>query len=71
MREEVGQFDNGHHFLQGWFSTPPLTTICQPHIEIGTHAVNMLLKQIRQPEIRQDSIHLPGSLIIRGSTKPL
>ena len=52
-------------------STPPLTTICQRHIEIGTHAVNMLLKQIRQPEIRQDSIHLPGSLIIRGSTKPL
>jgi len=52
-------------------STPPLTTICQPHIEIGTHAVNMLLEQIRQPEIRQDSIHLPGSLIIRGSTKPL
>jgi LacI family repressor for deo operon, udp, cdd, tsx, nupC, and nupG len=50
------------------FAIPSLTTIRQPHHQIGDRAVKLLLEQIRQPQEAVGSLFLKGELIIREST---
>jgi DNA-binding LacI/PurR family transcriptional regulator len=47
-------------------SSPPLTTIRQPHIDKGVHAVRLLL-DATQPE----TVVLPTELVVRASTAPV
>ena len=49
------------------YTTPPLTTIKQPKIEMGVTALNFLLDRIRDKKSAPQSTLLPVSLIIRGS----
>ncbi|MEK9669178.1 MAG: LacI family DNA-binding transcriptional regulator [Deltaproteobacteria bacterium] len=49
------------------FSIPSLTTIRQPHLEIGIQAVRLLLKLIQNPNDTPESVYLKGDLIIRES----
>jgi DNA-binding LacI/PurR family transcriptional regulator len=46
-------------------STPPLTTIWQPHMKKGSEAVRLLLEGDED-----ESVHLPTELIVRASTAP-
>ena len=52
------------------FSSPPLTTIVQPKLEIGTIAADLLLERVEKN--RQDArrVILEPQLKIRGSTAP-
>jgi len=52
------------------FSSPPLTTIVQPKLEIGTIAADLLLERVEKN--RQDArrVILDPQLTIRGSTAP-
>jgi LacI family transcriptional regulator, repressor for deo operon, udp, cdd, tsx, nupC, and nupG len=50
------------------FLTPALTTIAQPTDEIGRTAVELLLRTIAGELLAPESITLPHSLVIRGST---
>jgi LacI family transcriptional regulator len=54
----------------GWFS-PPLTTIHLPHYEIGVRAAELLLDQLREPEIEPAQVMLDPELVVRGSTTSL
>ena len=47
---------------------PALTTIRQPHRELGVTAVRMLLERIRDVKAQLSNKLLPGELIIREST---
>jgi DNA-binding LacI/PurR family transcriptional regulator len=47
-------------------SSPPLTTVRQPHIEKGAHAVRLLL-DATGPE----TVVLPTELVVRASTAPV
>ena len=49
------------------FSIPSLTTIRQPHLEIGIQAVRLILKLIQNPNETPESVYLKGDLIIRES----
>jgi LacI family transcriptional regulator len=53
----------------GWFS-PPLTTVHLPHYEIGARAAELLLDQLRDPEIEPAQVLLEPELVVRGSTAP-
>jgi LacI family transcriptional regulator len=53
----------------GWFS-PPLTTVRLPHYEIGVRAAELLLDQLRDPEIEPAQLLLDPELVVRGSTAP-
>lgn len=48
--------------------TPPLTTISLPAEQLGRTAAQMALKLIQKPRSRAQTIQLPASLIVRGST---
>lgn len=49
----------------------PLTTVAAPHQEIGEVGCRLLLERIRDPESPTQSITVPVSLVIRGSTGPV
>lgn len=49
------------------YSTPPLTTVHQPIAEMCTHAVRLLIEQIRG-EAPTDPVRLPAHLVVREST---
>ncbi|MFL5871107.1 MAG: LacI family DNA-binding transcriptional regulator [Solirubrobacterales bacterium] len=51
----------------GWFD-PPLTTVRIPHYEIGARAAELLLEQLRDPEVEPTQVLLEPELIVRGST---
>ncbi len=53
----------------GWFS-PPLTTVHLPHYEIGTRAAELLLDQLRDPEVEPTQVMVDPELVVRGSTAP-
>jgi LacI family transcriptional regulator len=53
----------------GWFN-PPLTTIRIPHYEIGARAAELLLDQLRDPEVEPAQVLLEPELIVRESTAP-
>jgi DNA-binding LacI/PurR family transcriptional regulator len=48
-------------------STPPLTTVRQPHREKGSTAVQLLLTGVKAPH----TVLLPTELVVRSSTGPL
>lgn len=50
---------------------PAITCIGQPTDEIGTLAVKLLMRAIREPEHTLSQLHLPPSLVIRRSVKNL
>ncbi len=47
---------------------PPLTSLHTPRAEIGAQAADMLLRLIRGQAVAEQCVHLPYSLIVRGST---
>jgi LacI family transcriptional regulator len=49
---------------------PPLTTVRIPHYELGIHAAELLLCQLREPDIPVKVLHLPPQLVVRSSTAP-
>jgi LacI family transcriptional regulator len=49
------------------FSTPPLTTMRQPSVELGVQAVKALIAQLETPGLPPAMIRLPATLIIRES----
>jgi LacI family transcriptional regulator len=51
-------------------SNPPLTTVHVPMLEMGTEAARMLLEAIESRSQEPLTVHLPVSLIVRGSTGP-
>ncbi|MBP1950492.1 LacI family DNA-binding transcriptional regulator [Virgibacillus litoralis] len=54
----------------GPIHSPPLTTIAQPTFEMGTEVATILLKKIKDKEIKDPVIHRhEPSIIIRNSTK--
>jgi DNA-binding LacI/PurR family transcriptional regulator len=52
------------------YAKPPLTTICQPKLELGQMAMRCLLEILTEPSTAVKNIVLPTSLIVRGSTAP-
>jgi len=50
-------------------TTPPLTTVAQPLVELGSRAVEMLLTMLRG-EPTSDHVRLPTTLRVRRSTGP-
>ena len=48
---------------------PAITCIGQPTDEIGTLAVKLLIRAVREPGAAPSHLHLPPSLIIRRSDK--
>jgi LacI family transcriptional regulator len=51
-------------------SSPSITTVKQPTIEMGAMATTMLLELIEAPELRRRSRVLLTELVIRDSTRP-
>ena len=51
----------------GWFD-PPLTTVRLPHYEIGARAAELLLDQLRDPDIEPAQVLFEPELVVRGST---
>jgi DNA-binding LacI/PurR family transcriptional regulator len=54
-------------------TTPPLTTVAQPHEEKGRLALQLLLEQVERGAAARDrsrSEILPTQLVVRGSTAP-
>jgi LacI family transcriptional regulator len=49
-------------------STPPLTTVCLPRVELGRKAVEALMTTIESPDKRGVEIRIQTHLVIRGST---
>jgi LacI family transcriptional regulator len=52
-------------------STPPLTTVAQPLIEMGQLAVRSLAQVIANDRIGTSHIELATRLVVRGSTSRL
>ena len=50
---------------------PAITCIGQPTDEIGTLAVKLLIRAIREPETAASHLHLPPSLVVRRSMRNL
>lgn len=50
------------------FTTPSLTTIRQPLYEMGYTAATLLIESLKSGTLPAESIHLPTSLVVRGST---
>jgi len=48
--------------------SPPLTTLHIQHDELGVHAANLLLAEIRDHDAARNTIRLDPELVIRGST---
>ena len=53
------------------YTAPPLTTIAQPTIEIGTKSVTMLIERIKNREREPRRELLASSLVVRSSTAPI
>ena len=53
------------------YMMPPLTTIAQPIVEMGETAVDLLLRQIDNPDLEPDRAVLPTHLVVRESTAPM
>lgn len=53
------------------YTVPSMTTIAQPFVEMGTTAVDLLLKQIADPDLPPAKAVLPTRLMVRGTTAPL
>ena len=52
--------------------SPPLTTVAQPHVEMGAAAVKILLEQMHRPDTAmRSSLLLPTSLVIRKSVRKI
>jgi LacI family transcriptional regulator len=49
-------------------SVPPLTTVEQPIHDMGTQAVQMLIKLIQGQEVDPTHVRLPTALVVRQST---
>ncbi len=49
------------------FADPPLTTVHQPVPELGVKAVELLIEQIKQPELPPRQVRLPTRLVVRRS----
>ena len=49
-------------------STPPLTTLHQPHVEKGLYAGRKLVAQLREDDPGGSELLLPTRLVVRGST---
>ena len=49
-------------------STPPLTTLHQPHVEKGMQAGRKLVAQLREEDPGDRELLLPTRLVVRGST---
>jgi len=48
--------------------SPPLTTVKAPLGEMGVKAAKLLLQQIRDPDMKSETIKLAPKLVVRGST---
>jgi DNA-binding LacI/PurR family transcriptional regulator len=53
------------------YTTPPLTTIAQPTIEVGYRAAHLLIDRIADPSRPWQKIVLPTRLIFRESSGPV
>ncbi len=51
------------------YYNPALTTVAQPQLEIGQKAMELLLKNIRNPESPAEQLLLPHQLVIRESVR--
>ena len=49
------------------FSSPPLTTVAQPRIDIGLRASNLLIDKIERVTSTTKQIVLPTNLVVRKS----
>ena len=49
------------------YTTPLLTTIHQPKLEIGRAAIEMLIKRIKDKQAPPQLLSLPVSLVVRVS----
>ena len=49
---------------------PPLTTVALPGREMAVRAVEMLLRQLEEPQRRPETVVLDETLIVRESTAP-
>lgn len=52
------------------YMIPPLTTVAQPFIEMAETAVDLLFKQIDDPELKPEKAVLATRLVVRGTTAP-
>ncbi|MBD3306929.1 LacI family DNA-binding transcriptional regulator [candidate division KSB3 bacterium] len=50
------------------YSTPSLTTICQPKYELGQNAAEILLRRIQGDDLPRQKLKLTTELVIREST---
>lgn len=50
------------------YSTPPLTTIAQPILEIGSEAARLMVDRIKDEKLLPQQIVLPTRLVLREST---
>ncbi len=50
------------------YLSPPLTTIRMPLVELGSHAVDTLLAEIRGGDVRSTQVGIPPELVVRAST---
>ena len=53
------------------YYNPALTTVAQPQLEIGQRAMELLLKNIKNPECPEKQLLLPHQLVIRDSVRLL
>jgi LacI family transcriptional regulator len=51
--------------------TPPLTTVALPGREMAVRAVEMLLRQLEEPERGPETVVLDETLVVRESTAPM
>jgi LacI family repressor for deo operon, udp, cdd, tsx, nupC, and nupG len=63
----VAGFD-GLEFGAAFF--PPLTTVVQPRVELGTNAMRLLHEQIENPRCERRTVILKAEPVIRASTMP-
>ena len=61
----VAGFD-GIEFGAAFF--PPLTTVVQPRLRLGTEAMRLLHEQIVEPDCPRRPVEMPAELVIRQST---
>ena len=53
------------------YYNPALTTVAQPQLEIGQRAMELLLKNIKNPDCPEEQLLLPHQLVIRNSVRLL